>query len=454
MKTHKLNLLFILLVLIFSNCDDYTNVDYPRNQLTKKNVFEDQQTALSALNFIYSQIREYSLMSGNSNGSTVICSIYSDDLDYHTTIINDYSNLFNHTQSASSNLINSIWVNNYNILYNINAYIEGINQSTKLNEEFKNQTLGEVLTLRAIIHFNLSNLFGDIPYITSTDYIANNKIKKTKQKQVHAQVIQELNLASSLLNEMYPTILKTRINKSSCQTFLARAYLYDKQWQKAIQIATDIINKKSLYNLESVDKLFLKESNSTIWQLHSGISGGNTKEAMTFIINTSPATYSLSEQLISSFLEEDQRLNHWTKKLESKKIPYKYKENLNTNISKEYSIVLRLEELYLIRAEAYAHNISTLDKALEDLNSIHLKYNKSPLYFNNQSDLLEAIYQQRQLEFFTEQGHRWYDLVRTNRAQSTLSQLKQNWKEEDILLPIPIKEITINPNLLPQNDGY
>ena len=70
------------------------------------------------------------------------------------------------------------------------------------------------------------------------------------------------------------------------------------------------------------------------------------------------------------------------------------------------------------------------------------------------NELLHAILQERRVELFTEQGHRWFDLKRMGKAAEVLEAIKPNWKDTHILLPVPDKELTLNPNLLPQNEGY
>ncbi len=46
---------------------------------------------------------------------------------------------------------------------------------------------------------------------------------------------------------------------------------------------------------------------------------------------------------------------------------------------------------------------------------------------------LQAIEHERQTELFTEWGHRWIDLKRTNRADAVLSMVKNSWHHNDQL---------------------
>ncbi|MGN6418359.1 MAG: RagB/SusD family nutrient uptake outer membrane protein [Pseudobacter sp.] len=73
----------------------------------------------------------------------------------------------------------------------------------------------------------------------------------------------------------------------------------------------------------------------------------------------------------------------------------------------------------------------------------------------SKEELLDAVMQERAVEFFAEWGHRWFDLKRTGRATSVLGALlhKQPWSNNALLMPIPSAEIQRNPRLTP-NPGY
>jgi len=72
----------------------------------------------------------------------------------------------------------------------------------------------------------------------------------------------------------------------------------------------------------------------------------------------------------------------------------------------------------------------------------------------DQASVLSAIMKERQVELFAEWGHRWFDLKRTNTANSVLGAEKPTtWKSTAVLYPIPVTEIINNPKLV-QNPGY
>jgi hypothetical protein len=119
--------------------------------------------------------------------------------------------------------------------------------------------------------------------------------------------------------------------------------------------------------------------------------------------------------------------------------------------------VFRLAEMYLIRAEARANrnNVAGTGSATDDLNVLRARA-KAPLVngVSGQAAMLRLVEQERLYELAYE-GHRWYDLVRTNRAQPVLSAFSPNWQNTYEVWPIPLGETQRNPALKnDQNPGY
>src|SRR5690606_1021237 len=133
--------------------------------------------------------------------------------------------------------------------------------------------------------------------------------------------------------------------------------------------------------------------------------------------------------------------------------PYKYKIRDSSDSSQEYSVVFRLSEQYLIRSEARLYQ-GNLSGSLSDLNLIRFRAGLNSIHSNNHVEMLNIILTERRHELFSEFGHRWFDLKRTNMAEPILSPIKPNWRSTNVLFPIPENELLINPNLLPQNPGY
>lgn len=114
-------------------------------------------------------------------------------------------------------------------------------------------------------------------------------------------------------------------------------------------------------------------------------------------------------------------------------------------------IVLRLSEMYLIRAEANAKLAQNLSSVQDDINTIRNRADLGDTPAGSYPALLNAIEQERWVEFAFE-GHRWFDLVRTNRAMDVLPNVT---KLSKTLFPIPLSEIITNTNPdMKQNPDY
>ncbi|WP_233530656.1 RagB/SusD family nutrient uptake outer membrane protein [Gelidibacter salicanalis] len=461
MKTKSTIIFMVTVILGLSllGCTKFIEVDLPVSQLTGPAVYQDQTTATAALSDIYARLRNNGVLTGNPDGTSMVLGLYTDELAYYGTGTSPLESFFTHGLLPSNTYASSLWSNSYGQVYAANALLEGLENSPEIPKSATHQLQGEALFIRAVLHFYLVNLYGDIPFITTTDYQGNAQVQRLPASEVMAHIIGDLEAADQKLTYGYPAQNRVRANKGAVRALLARAHLYLEQWSLADMYASDIIGQTALYAVEDdLDAAFLKGSISTIWQLHPGVSGANTLQGKIFSFSSGPpAIAALTQDLVSSFGENDLRGQHWVKSVtQGVQVwyhPYKYKLTENTGVSQEYSIVLRLEEQILIRAEARA-NLGDSDGAKQDLNTIRNRAGLENTTATTTMQLLAAIQQERKLELFTEFGHRWFDLKRNGMAEAVLSPIKPAWEPKNLLFPLPESELLLNPNLEPQNTGY
>ena len=203
----------------------------------------------------------------------------------------------------------------------------------------------------------------------------------------------------------------------------------------------------------------MANSSEAIWQIQQTNDPSiNTNEGNTFILTAAPYYVSLSNYLLNAFEANDNRQSHWvgsyTDGVTTWFFPYKYKVQASSGpVVTEYSMVFRLAEQYLIRAEARAEQNTNISGALSDLNVIRSRAGLASINTNDKDSLLTLIQHERQVELFSEWGHRWFDLIRTGKADAVLGSEKPNWKSTAKLFPIPLVEIQENPKIT-QNPGY
>jgi len=446
----------ILLVAQLS-CKKFVEIPSSPNLIQTKELFESDATALSAVLGVYAQLR--SMNPSYLNGTISIYAGLGADELVTISSSSEYDAFHQNAILSTSTVVgNQLWASAYRVIYRTNAIIEGLERSANISTKAKAQFTGEMKTIRAISFFYLTNLFGDVPLITTTDVKANEGMSRTATELVSEQIIKDLTDAVNALTEAYPSTQRVRINKYVAAALLSRVYLYQQEWEKAEMISTSIINA-GLYNLpENLDMVFKSTSNETIWQIAPINESRNTVEGGIFVPVSSLALPSifLSSSLLTSFEEQDKRRIMWTGTSiingTQYVYPNKYKRRVASPVD-EYTILFRMAEQYLIRAEARMHQ-EKFEEAVADLNLIRTRAGLPPIISNDKDEIRSAIHREKRIEFFSELGHRWFDLKRTGEINPVLIVEKgELWQPTDAVYPIPFNEIQFNPNLI-QNPGY
>jgi starch-binding outer membrane protein, SusD/RagB family len=454
--------LFILLTISlgFVSCKKFVDVGLPSDQVTTVGIFSTEESASSAVRGLYSRMMQANMQF--CNGVMTLAPALSAD-ELKTTSSNPAYDPFYNSAIAADNsiIVNNIWPPAYNYLYQANIIIENLSHS-EINPSVASNLVAEAKFLRAFYHFYLVNCFGAVPLIITTDYTSNSTLGRADTDKIYGQIKDDLKDAEArLLNTSLTSNL--RVNKWAVGAFLARVFLYHAEWANAEAEATKVINSGKFSMSADLSQVFKATSPEVILQFSPSITQiFNTAEGFNFIPSSSTALppYALTNSLLNSFENGDQRKVEWTKgnvyNGTTYFYPYKYRVKSGTSgaAKSECNVVLRLAEQYLVRAEARAMQ-NKLTEGVQDLNVIRQRAGLSALPLSlSQSDLLSAIEQERRIELMFEWGHRWFDLKRTKRANDVLSiEKSSNWQPTDLLYPIPLSEILVNPALT-QNPGY
>lgn len=444
---------FLLLFLLFS-CEPL-EVNTPNHLLSGETVFTETKTVETAMVSLYASLRDRVLLTGMPNGMSNILGNYADEIIYVSDFGLGDEPFFKNNLIPSDEAISDIWNTSYSIIYGANAIIEGVAGSAYFTPEERELYTGEALFVRAMVHFYLLNLYGEIPYITTTNYIENKSASKQTENEVYDLVIADLLKAYDFMPGTDISGEHLRPNKYVAAALLARCYLYTNQWELAEQYATEVIENNGWET--DIQNVFKKTSLSTLWQFSPNTEGLPTNEAQTFIILfTPPSARVLNSELVDDFENGDLRREQWVGAVsdgtQTFYFPFKYKIGLGETNTEEYPIVFRMVEQYLIRAEARAQ-IGNISGSQADLNKIRIRAGLGETLASSQNELLTAVLQERRFELFTEHGHRFFDLKRTGNLDNVLGS-KPGWNATDRLFPLPEKELLLNPNLLPQNPGY
>ncbi len=439
-KTYPIYFIIALLAMFIQlSCKKFVQTDGPRNQLTSAAVFADSTDANAAILGIYANMMQVGSFGFCSGALSLYPGLSADEL-YLSANDASAAQFYNNQLLPDNDKLQSLYIYAYKYIYETNACIEGISTSVKISDVNKSAMIGDAKFLRAFFYFNLVNLYGAVPLVTTTDYNVSRLIARSATDLVYAQIIADLKYAQA--NLPVNSSLKERANYYSATALLAKVYLYSGQYAAAAAEADKIITSGKFAMVSNLNSVFLSSSSETIWNLLPVLPQQATFEGLYFVPTTSTAKpkYVIANSLYNSFEAGDLRKAAWIKaNTISGQIypyPYKYKVGKTTGSITEYSVVFRLSEIYLIRSEANA-NIGNLNGAIGDLNVIRKRAGLAVTTAVDKPSLLSAIETERQAELFCEWGNRWFDLKRTNRAAQVLGPLKLNFKSTSFLYPIP-----------------
>lgn len=460
--------MLVISAVLLTGCKKIIEIDPPLNQVTTNLVFASDKLATAARSGMFSGL---ALTTTQSQSLTTYSSLQADDLLYiatATTFQEFNNNSYNVLSTAPAGLF-SEW---YNVIYRANAIIEGLKGSTGTSEVLRNRYTAEAKFIRAYCYFNLINTFGDVPLVLVTDPTITAFQPRESISTIYNQIIADLTEAKSNLLGDYSFSSNERVglNKFVATALLARVYLFTGNYQEAERNASEVI-ASPLYSLipkaTAGTAVFVKNSQESIWQMSPPVVATNqyTNEAGVFIPSAFTSVTNFGFRLDPAFTglysSSDIRrvswMNHTTFSGVTYSIPFKYKYRTNplavaAGVS-EYQTVIRLAEMYLIRAEARARTGADLPGALSDLKMIQSRAGAAESSSTTSASLLADIALENRKELFCEQAFRWYNLKRTGQADAVLGALKASYRPASKLLPIPQNAIDANFNLT-QNPGY
>lgn len=261
----------ILLGGICTGCDRFLDVQ-PKDQYTEKQLLATQGGYYTAMNGLYNNLTSNSLYGKNLSYELidVISKRYAPlaKSTYLTSL-----NSWGYAEENVSKALESTWATAYTTILNCNVILENLaTQQGILSPAETNLMKGELLALRAFLHFDMLRLFGpiykedpsapSIPYnesvkimnlpLLSADSIVHNKIMRdldeAEKLLAKDPVIPEGPMASALEdeNEVYLRYRQLRMNYYAVLALKARVYLYAGEKDKALQAAYKLLKDKTV----------------------------------------------------------------------------------------------------------------------------------------------------------------------------------------------------------------
>ncbi|WP_312902662.1 RagB/SusD family nutrient uptake outer membrane protein, partial [Chryseobacterium taichungense] len=341
-------------------------------------------------------------------------------------------------------------------IYAANSIIEGAENSKALSGAVKDRIRGEALFVRSILYLHLYQIFDEIPYTDTTDYLVNSKLSRMPKDELLARIETDLSEAVNLLPSAYKNTERIYPNKYAGYMALAKMKMLLKKWNEAEVLCDDIIQNPAYSYQNDISKVFQKSGSHIIWQLKPKNTNDATKEATLYTFTGAPTSFVIRPELVNIFSSGDLRRQNYLAAVpfgqQTNYRAAKYK-NLSVNNPTEYSVIYRLDEVYLMQSEI----LIELNRAPEAIPLINRSRQRAGLPALSSTlsanEVRVQMQEEKRREFFTEHGIRFFDLKRWGLLNQLVT-VKPNWKSYQASWPLPQKELLLNPKLNPQNTGY
>lgn len=448
-------LLYLIAILVLAgSCKKFLAVR-PELQVDQSLAITNAGSAATAVNGLFN-----SLAADGYYGSDFPALSYLSGGDITWTgSQSDPSEITKHLTSATNGYVQLAWTSIYKTISAANYILADLPnvKDPLFSTAARNQYLGEAYFIRALAYFDLARGWGGVQLILkpSVSHTDNTGIPRSSLAATYGQVLSDLTAAEPLV----PTALnRNRVTQKAVWALKARLYLYTRQWALAGQYATQVIDDAADYTLaapynsffagnavatrESVFELAYTASNTnghSNWWLPPVLGGRRewAPNSNLVALLKNPAIGGNRNTLIAQTAPPG---NLWYGQLY-------YRQPVGT----DPAYVIRIAELYLIRSEARAY-LGDISGALSDLNAVRIRAGLLPnTTAASLGDILQALQGERQVEFAFETD-RFFNLVRTDSAQTVLSLPDKHL----YLLPIPFNETLVDPELAGanRNPGY
>lgn len=483
MKTYLIYLSFFLLLGIVA-CDQLDTTRY--NNLSIEDVYKTEEDVNVAVIGAYGALSEF-----YRRNYPNIFELPADDATTSGEG-SDLAELDKFSFVSMNNKLSAGWVNSYSCIANVNLALEKMEAISFFKEEVKEQYLGELYFIRALSYFNLVRMFGDVPLVdrTITQQEARSAIRNKASEVYNELVIPDLKKCfEELLPGSYTGNDIGRVTKWAAATLLAKVYLTLGDFANAESLLNDVIESNQYSLLQNYAAIFEPNNANhaeSIFeiQFEKTMTGGSfwscaahsRSLSQEFGVSTAGETIP-TQSIIEALDPVSARYNATIGRGKNNGAYYVKKHYMELSIqnhSDDNWPLFRFADVLLMYAEAsneltaapsekaikYVNMVRRRAYGINPLDETNTTYNLSSSITGSQTYFRRAIWHERRLELAFE-GHRWFDLVRTDQYVEVMNQHfldfyngKYFVERYHKLFPIPQSEIDINPNLLPNNEGY
>ncbi len=455
MKKYILSILTCSLIITATSCKKLLNLE-PLDSYSENTFYSDEKGLQGGLISCYDALQTDSLY---GNHLLTLAELRGDNL-----IDNDpgsgagvRNQIEVFSETSASNILSSSWMGHYRAIYRCNIILDRA-PAISMNENTKNQIIGQARFIRALSYFNLTRLWGNVPLVLTvqkTEEARQNT--RATSAQVYQQVIDDLKDATVKLPTSWPNAQRGRATSYAAAGLLAKVYLYQKKYDLVTATLQPVVAE--IYNgtvLSTVPQTTtfpnsLKTSKDVIFAVQY-LSGG-VKE---FVHQDTRYRNNNNTNIINipqAIFEDTDNRKALVATTGSGGRPGKFNSTSSNNETSGDFPVIRCADVLLMYAEALNETAHGNTEAFKALNAVRSNANatvKTPVELADQAAFRTAVYLERRLELALE-ADRWFDIVRTNQ----MSTIFPGIPDFRSVYPVPQVEIdNINNKSGWQNAGY
>jgi hypothetical protein len=518
----KISLLFLAVVIQLVSCKkDFIDLAPPSN-LNSNTFYKNQQDINQATLSAYGNLRDlynatyvrigeirsdnstYSWLSGNPANEKGIDEFASPLL-------------------PENNFVTDLWDNSYKTILRCNLVIGRADAATFTDEKLRTQYVAEARFLRALVYFWLNRAFGGeaingqmlgtIKVDKELSQAEAYELGRAPLQDMYDFIVEDLKFAEANLPQTYGGIDRGRVTKGGASALLGKVYLTmagyplnkgAEYYGLASQKLLEVISNSTYSLVPSYKDLFdvsKKNSSESLFEIQYLKGSPNAATGSPWNNNFAPrfsdkevvlvgdkgGENSPTGSMSSAYEVGDPRkfvsmrdgwVNAKTGAFQAERYVVKYYDIASSGSDNGNNwIELRLADVYLMYAEAQVRGAGDKNAAILYMNKIRQRARNTPgdpaippsanllhdfilAEFPNDETLLLAIEKERRVELAFE-NHRWFDLVRTGRAQAAMIEEQRldgynafAWSESALAYPIPMTVMQSNPQKIIQNKGY
>lgn len=503
MKIFKI-LSLVFLMVAMTNCTDFEMTEEPIGILSPEGFFKTESDVEAAIMGAIGRMATEPYYGRKLSLSIMLLGDMVDIGNRGTPSRRQQVNDFG--MDENNGMVSSFWPRSYEIISAANSAINGAD-IVEMKEERRNELKAEAMFIRSYAYYHLVRLFSDIPYVGEfvSDPGSVASISKTPETEVYDYIIADLEFGIQHLAMEHPYNARNRISQGSARTMLASVYLTLGDYDKAYEHAKWVIDNAGAlgYGLMDDYQDIFKADLSPGMKEHIfvvdfvGLTNGfdDLMGALTGIRGSDTQGWGVA--VPSQAVYDTWDSNDYRKKVAfddstaiggvqtaytdftDEKRPHiaKYTRfsgtsEVNSRRSDQNYIGFRYAEVLLIAAEALGEiNNGPTTESLGYINQIRERARNwagtmtafpadyTMADFAGKDDFIDAVLDERRLELSFE-FKRWYDIKRRDLGTEVFTGLGSLEPHSNFdpgihyLMPLPAVDLSINPNLRPQNPGY